>query len=241
MLSSLRRENWPSREKAEQGIKKSPMFKSFDPRILPAYLAHGLKERGDGSVTLATPKAQEAWSFLRSNFHPIPQDTTSRDARYRERLINPEFIPFQDGGLETFARGDSKQTLVSLPSLRPRAFYLFGRHSHINTADQRKRLLALTGTGPGGNGGVPDGGTEMKVIDKTTHFLCFETPKTIAIEIGEWLAKEVIRWQAERDFWAQVDTGKSKNDKKELSEKWIEMVKRGASIPRPGAKAVAKL
>lgn len=81
----------------------------------------------------------------------------------------------------------------------------------------------------------------MKVIDKTTHFLCFETPKTIAIEIGEWLAKEVIRWQAERDFWAQVDTGKSKNDKKELSEKWIEMVKRGASIPRPGAKAVAKL
>ena len=241
MLSSLRREKWPSRAQAEIGFKKAPIFKSFDRRFLPAFLAHGLKDLEDGSVVLTTPKAQEAWSFIRSQFHPVPQDTNTTAARYRERLINPEFVPFQDGGLETFARGDSKQTLMSLPSLRPRAFYMFGKHSHINTAEQRKRLLELTGTGPGGNGGVHDGGTEMKVIEKTTHFLCFETPIRVASEISEWLAKEMIRWQVEREFWAQLDTGKSKNDKKELSEKWIDMVKRGASISRPGASTIAKL
>lgn len=241
MLSSLRRENWESREKAEASFKKNALFKSFDHRTLSAFLSHGLRDLDNGSVTLTTPKAQEAWSYVRSHFHSIPEDSTTPDARQQERMLNPEFLPFEGGGLETFARGDSVHTMQSLPYLRPRTYYLIGERSHINQADQRKDILELTGTGGGGNGGVQDGGTEMKILSKTSHFLCFEAPKRVASEISEWLEKEMMRWQMEREYWAQVDTGKSKNNRKELSDKWIEMVKRGARIPRPTAKSAAKL
>jgi pimeloyl-ACP methyl ester carboxylesterase len=242
LASSLRREQWDSRAKAEAGFKKHPLFKSFDPRVVKAFLACGLKDADDGSVHLTTPKAQEAWSFVRSNFHAMPEDTASPEARYRERLINPDLLPFESASLETFARGESLNTFHSLPQLRPRTLYLFGKHSHINTGmNQRERLLEMTGTGRGGSGGAKDGGTEMKVVDKMSHFLCFESPQRTAIEISDWLAKEMTRWEVEKRFWATLDTGKSRNNMKELSKKWIEMVKRGAAVPRACAKDVAKL
>lgn len=240
MFSSLRRERWTSREKANASFRKHPLFQTFEPRILEAFLAYGLKDLGDGSVALTTPKAQEAWSFARSNFHPVPNDTTV-EARNHERLLSPDFLPFEDASFETFARGDSAHILHMLPHLRPRTLYLFGKNSHINTANQRNKLFVSTGTKRGGNGGAKDGGTEVKVIDKTSHFLCFETPQRTAEEISKWLAKEVRRWTEEREFWARIDTGKSKNDRKDLSDRWIEMVKKGAYVPRPKAKDVAKL
>jgi hypothetical protein len=50
-------------------------------------------------------------------------------------------------------------------------------------------------------------------------------------------------WIVEKGFWATLDTGKSRSNTgmDELSKKWIEMVKRGAAVPKACAKDVAKL
>ena len=103
------------------------------------------------------------------------------------------------------------------------------------------RNYTKTGTGRGGSGGAQDGGVQTNVIDRASHFVCFESPQRTAAEIADWLAKEMMRWEVEKKFWATLDTGKSRNDMKELSERWIEMAQRGAAIPRPRTKDVAKL
>ncbi|KAF2675975.1 alpha/beta-hydrolase [Lentithecium fluviatile CBS 122367] len=241
MLSSMRREKWDSRAKAEAALSQSPLYKSMDPRCLKAFLAHGLRDSDDGSVALATPKAQEAWSYIRSNFQPIPADTTTVEARNKERLLNPGFEPFSGGSMVEFARGDSLHVSESLPQLRPRSLFLFGEASHINIADQRRSLFERTGSARGGNGGASDGGVEMIIIGGASHLVVFEKPRQVATDVSEWLARETVRWKQEKAFWATIDTGKSKNGMRELSDKWIQEVKKGASVPRPRSRDAAKL
>jgi hypothetical protein len=69
----------------------------------------------------------------------------------------------------------------------------------------------------------------------------FEKPRVIAESISSWLSDEVMRWKQERDFWATVDTGKSKNDRTELSDKWMAVMKEDTSTERPVARGKSKL
>lgn len=241
LFTSLRQEKWESRAKAEAQIRKNPLFKSMDPRILRAYLTYGLRDTEDGGVRLATPRAQEAWSYVRSNFQPLPGDTSTAEARSRERLLSPNLSPGSEPSMEVFMREESLHVYESLPHLRPRALFIYGASSHINVETMREKHISRTGTGRGGNGGVADGGVEMKIIDNASHLVVFEKPVEIARDISEWVGKEVVRWKEEKEFFATFESGKSKNDGKELSDKWIASVKKGASIPRSKAKDAAKL
>lgn len=236
MLASKRRERWTSRKEAEASFRKSPLFQTFDARVLEALLRYGLKEDDNGSVVLTTPKAQEAWSYVRSHFHPIPSpESQTLEARNRERLLNPEFLPFEHAFM--FARGETAMLVQMLPHLRPRTLYIFGERSQFMTKEQRQKILEKTGIGRSGNGGVADGGTEMKVMEKRSHFLCFEDPQETGKEISAWLLKEKARWKFGEHFWATINTGKSKNDRKELSDQWIEMVMMGGRVCRSQAQA----
>ncbi|KAJ7272024.1 Alpha/beta hydrolase family-domain-containing protein [Mycena haematopus] len=58
-----RRDTWPSREDAHKTLAANPFFAAWDPRVLDAYVAHGLVEAPDGSVRLAMPGIQEALAF----------------------------------------------------------------------------------------------------------------------------------------------------------------------------------
>jgi hypothetical protein len=72
--------------------------------------------------------------------------------------------------------------------------------------------------------------------------LCaFEKPGDIAETVAEWVGKEMVRWEEEKEFWATVDTGKSKNDMKDVSDKWIGAVKADTMTERPRGKGKAKL
>lgn len=241
MFSSMRRESWESRSKAEASIRKNPLFQTWDSRALTLFLAYGLRDLEDGTVTLTTPKAQEDWSYVHSNFLPLPEDTTTVEARNRERLVAPDFTPFSDANMLIFARGDSQHVSELLPHLRPRALFVYGASSHINNKKQREEHVAVTGIGRGGNGGATDGGVESRLVEKASHLVVFEKPAQVANEISVWMKREIDRWTQERDFWATLDTGKSVNDRRELSRKWMENVKKGAVVPRPKSKDASKL
>jgi len=241
MFSSVRRESWESRAKAEGQIGKSPFFQAMDPRALKTFLAFALRDTDDGGVVLATPKAQEAWSYVRANFHPFPDDTSTAEARNRERMLNPELVPFSGPSTMTFTRPEGVPLLDSLPNLRPRTLYMYGEYSHINHDEVRQLHLSRTGTGVGGNGGVADGGVEESIIEDGSHLCVLEKPAATAKSISAFLEKEIGRWRKEKEFWATVDSGKSKEDRAKLSDNWIAQTKQDANLQRPGVKGEAKL
>lgn len=237
----MRKETIPSRTIAEAQISKNPFFKTFDPRVLRTYLKHALVDRQDGSVTLATPKAQEAWSYVRANFHPIPEDTTTLEARNRERLLNPDYVPFLGPATAVFTRPEAMVVMEALPHLRPRTLFVYGEYSHLNDDTMREMHLSKTGVGHGGNGGVADGGTEVKVVEDSGHLCCFDKPTVMAKDISGFLDKEMVRWRKEESFWATYDNGTSQDNGTRLSDKWLKGVKEDSLLQRPILKGVAKL
>ncbi|ORY10361.1 Alpha/beta hydrolase family-domain-containing protein [Clohesyomyces aquaticus] len=233
MFSSMRRETWPSRTQAEASISKNAFFQGMDPRVLKSYLSNALRDTEDGGVVLATPRAQEAWSYVRQNFFPLLKDTASTTAKQQERLLSPDFIPFESSSNAVFARPEATVVLDWLPHLRPHTLYLYGEYSHINYEEVCEQRLGITGTGKGGSGGAAEGAVEEKVIEDSGHLMCFEKPGVVAADTAHWLGKELQRWRKEKEFWATVDTKKSKEGKKALSDHWIRAVKQNTSLERP--------
>ena len=85
--SSHRPDLWQSREEAEKAFTSAKTMKKWDPRVLQLWLDYGLRDTPTlvhpepGKVTLRTPKANEAWSYLRSWFDTKPTDEIWRTTR----------------------------------------------------------------------------------------------------------------------------------------------------------------
>jgi pimeloyl-ACP methyl ester carboxylesterase len=239
LFSSKRRDAWPSRSLAESQIRANAFFESMDPRCMDAFVTHALRDKPDGSVVLSTPKAQEAWSYVRSNMSDMNPDTS--EGRARERVLNPDVVPFSEPSRLVTMRPELVVVCEELPHLRPHAFYVYGEYSFINFDDVREAQVGATGTGRGGNGGIEEGAVKELVLEDCGHLCPFEKPREIADSVGKWLDKEMVRWREEREFWASVDTGKSKNGQRELSDKWMEVMKADTDIERPKVQGKAKL
>ncbi|RYP75444.1 hypothetical protein DL771_002329 [Monosporascus sp. 5C6A] len=90
-MSAVRRDVWPSRDAAENAFRRSRFHKAWDPRVLEAWLAHGIRENtsgepgaedgGGGSrAELTTSRHQELFTFLRPLYpHIRPDGTLNRD------------------------------------------------------------------------------------------------------------------------------------------------------------------
>jgi pimeloyl-ACP methyl ester carboxylesterase len=239
LFSSKRRDVWPSRALAETQIRANPFFEGLDARCMNAFLAYALRDKPDGSVVLSTPKAQEAWSYVRCNMFDISPDTP--EGRARERMLNPDVEPFSEPSRLVTMRPELVVACDELPHLRPNAFYVYGEYSFINFDDMREAQVSSTGTGRGGNGGVKEGAVKDLVLEDCGHLCVFEKPLEIAESVSMWLEKEVGRWKEESEFWATADTRKSKNGQGELSNRWLEVMKADTSIERPRGEGKAKL
>jgi pimeloyl-ACP methyl ester carboxylesterase len=237
----MRREVWESRAKAEAQISRNGFFSAMDPRVLKSFLSHALTDLKDGKVKLTTPKAQEAWSYVRGNFHALPENPDTKEARNRERMLNPHLVPGSMSASAVFTRPEGFPVLDGLEHLRPRALYIYGDYSHLCQEETRKMHTSRTGIGAGGNGGIADGGVEEIIVEDSGHLCVFDKPKEIAVDCALFLDREIRRWRKEREFWATVDTKKSKNDRTELSDRWIADTKLQADLQRPRATGEAKL
>ncbi|PSN68712.1 alpha/beta-hydrolase [Corynespora cassiicola Philippines] len=243
-FTSLRRETWPNRAKASAQLSKNPFFKTMDPRALTAYVTHALRDLPDGSgVTLATPKAQEAWTYARMNVNAQPDDLSRHtpEARARERLLQPDLEPYNETAVKVFNRPESAVAVRELPRVRPRALFLYGERTEINLENVRELHKARMGVGPGGSGGVVEGNVKQKVLEGVGHLVPFERPGLVAEEAAGWLTVEMERWKQEKRFWDTIDTKKSSDGRKKLSEHWLKSVKDDPMMDRPKAKNVVKL
>ena len=240
MLSSFRKDIWPSRAEAEASLIKSPFFKILDPRVTKNYFQFGLREVPTaiypvseksnirpGAVTLTTTKHQEAWSYLRPNFAPLPSDPNDR----RERLISPDQDPLEEG-MRIFVCSAALLAFLALPQLRPDVLWVFGSASHINLPERIDEKMKTTGIGRGGSGGVKAGTVQKVIMEKTGHFAPFQAVSKCAEIIRDWMEKELERYRQDEEFYNTHQSRKSESSNI-LSKEWLKAVRLDSAIKRP--------
>ena len=221
--STYRKDIWPSREEAAKSFRKSPFYQAWDPRVLDLWLKYGLRdlptvlypEKDTTSVTLATPKSQEVWSFLRPNYNG--QDADGKPIT--NRATHPDLDP-NSTHIYPFYRPEQTSVFLQLPHLRPPTFYIFGSESNLGSREMQYRKIPMTGIGIGGSGGEKEGKVSHVFIDGVGHLIPMDVPNKVADVAAKWLGTMLATWfQEEEEFyrsWSQV----SLKDKTSLDKAW---------------------
>ncbi|KAF2145633.1 uncharacterized protein K452DRAFT_324555 [Aplosporella prunicola CBS 121167] len=265
MLSSRRREVWPSRREAAEAAKKSKFYQSWDLRVLERWLEHGLRDiptalfPGTPSttlnseattstpVTLKTTKHQEVFTFLRPNFRTIGVEpdikpelivTTSHN---RDPVGHADYDPTSGLANAPFYRAEPIITFNRLPHLLPSVLYIFGETSTLSRPELRSDKMAVTGVGVGGSGGAPADRVKEVVVKGVGHLIPMEAPKETAQHSTKWLEAEIRVWNErearERKEWDSVPS----SEKTKLSEAYMSMLHSDESLSSKGKKTKAKL
>lgn len=237
LMSTLRRDLWPTRTKAEDYFRKA--FATWDPRALQKYLQHGFralptvlydpaqrKDLDPEAVTLTTTKHQEAWAYLQANLEPEEAGT--------DRLLLPDWAETQWSLLAT--RPECFWAMQNLPYVRPSVYYIFGNTSYLSPSHLQQRKVEKTGIGTGGNGGLTKGKVGKISIANYGHLIVFENPGEVANAASEWVNKWYDGWQAEEKFWHDYKSKSTEDDMLRMSKAWIEAMKLPAETSRSKTK-----
>lgn len=239
--STHRRDLWPSRQAAADGLKKSKFYQKWDSRVLDRWIKYGLRdlptalypsntsttsERSESDVesgppvTLTTPRHQEVFTFSRPNYTNDPRDPARHPPN---RTTHPDLDHELTGG-HPFYRPEVPQTYMRLPHVRPSVMYIFAEGSDLSFPEFRDEKLKYTGVGVGGSGGQREGRVAAHVLPDVGHLIAMEAVDKAADIAVEWLEKEMRRWREEEsEFRAQWDR-KSRAEKMTIDEEWVRRI-----------------
>jgi pimeloyl-ACP methyl ester carboxylesterase len=230
--SAFRRELWPSAQEAAESFRRSPFYRSWDPRVLDAFIAHGIRptptalfpNEDAGTVTLATSKHQELFTFFR------PLWPYTEPGGMPNLLKVPDFDPEYHDDFNTsapfpFYRPEGPGILRRLPEVRPSVLFVAGEASDLSTPDKRKVRLETCGTGPGGSGGAKAGRVAEVLMKDMGHLFPMEVPGQCAEIAAVWIEKEMKRWWAEEREYEAWTKG-SFREKTTMSEEFLDRVGR---------------
>lgn len=247
ILSTHRRDIWPSRKAAAESFKRSPFYQTWNPRVLERWVQYGLRElptaihrldqnqtagnnngddTADRPVTLTTTRHQEVFTFSRPNYDYDPVKN-----RPANTWTHPDLDP-NGPNAYPFYRPEPLRLFHQLPHLRPSVLYIFGGKSNMCTPEMCNDKLSTTGTGVGGSGGVAAGRVRSVLFKDKGHLLAQEAVTECADATAEFLATELRRWKAEEDAFQAQWSKKSKREKVTVDERWMAEV--GPPPARPG-------
>ncbi|KAI1764947.1 putative toxin biosynthesis protein [Hypoxylon sp. FL1150] len=246
--SSFRRETWPDRDAAAASFRRSPLYGAWDPRVLDAWIAHGIRPAPtllfpspnptDDKATLRTPKHQEVFTYFRPlwpHLRESPATTAAGEALALtvDKDGAPDFDPqMADGALARdmvfpFYRSEGASLLKHLPEVRPSVLWVFGGDSDLGAPAGRKLKTETCGIGGGGSGGLKAGRVAQVVMEGRGHLFPMEVPNECARHAAAWIAKEMNRWRAgEREYveWTKLPL----KEKTTLSETFLGNIGRPA-------------
>ncbi|KAF2179125.1 alpha/beta-hydrolase [Zopfia rhizophila CBS 207.26] len=236
LLASYKPDLWNSLEEAQSYFQNNKFYKTWDDRALNLYLQYGLRktptalfpDAPPGSVTLRTTKHQEAWSYVRSSFSPLPPDGLLDE---QERLTTGDLNSSQATYL--FHRAEPGLAFHSLPYLQPSVLWVFAKQSYINKSDDQEEKVSRTGTAVRSSGGRESGAVETVVIDRAGHLLPLEKIEETADMIAPYIDRHLTKYQQQDGFWDSFDSGKSERGRLALSQKWMKEVRKKADVKRP--------
>ncbi|KAF9886758.1 hypothetical protein FE257_011135 [Aspergillus nanangensis] len=218
--STFRKDRWSSRDAVRAAMPKNPYYRSWDPRVFDQWIEHGFRDTPTvlhpqpGAVTLATPKLQEVFTFLR------PLYDVSRDVN---KTAYPDLDPTTLAPDRTGYNAAADFVWRNLPALRPTALYIMGGASPLGASELEAMKLARTGMGVGGSGGAPSGKVGQVTIPGGGHLLPMETVDGTAEAIVEWLGQQVpVVRLSDEEFQKRWD-GLTLMEKSRLDDRWNEI------------------
>lgn len=228
--STYRRDVWPSRQAAADSFRKSPFYKSWDPRVLQSWIDHAIRdmptfllpdpskpETTTGGATLTTTRHQEVFTFFRPLWPALTvshRDTPQEDVSI-SRIEAPDFDEDgQQGQIKKdldfpFYRPEAGYVLKRLPHIRPSVLWVFGETSDLSPPESQRLKLETTGVGAGGSGGAKAGKVASVNMLKMGHLFPMEVPGQCAEHAAGWIAKELQTWRdQEKKYqeWAKQST-----------------------------------
>jgi|SRR5687768_3110753 pimeloyl-ACP methyl ester carboxylesterase len=218
VMSTHRRDVWPSREAAAASFKKSPFYQAWDGRVLEKWVDYGLRNvEGKEEVTLTTTKHQEVFTFLRPSWPGYDPKA--------KKVVNRAAVPDLDSSLSErynvypLYRPEPPMTWHRLPHVRPSVLYIFGGKSNLSPPELIQEKLDRTGTGVGGSGGTKERRVKGITSAEHGHLIAQEAPVLCAKEAATWVKSEMERWWVEENEfqeWAK----KSQEEKTTISEEY---------------------
>ncbi|KAH6647609.1 Alpha/beta hydrolase family-domain-containing protein [Truncatella angustata] len=226
--SAYRRDTWSTAEEAAEGFRRSPFYKSWDPRVLEAWIAHGIRpaptalfpDAAPGTVTLRTTKHQELFTFFRPLYHYTNEDGTLDLSRVRD--FDPAaHEDFNGRAAFPFYRSEGPGILAKLPEVRPSVLFVAGETSDLSTPEKRKIRLETTGTGAGGSGGAKAGRVAEVLMKNRGHLFPMEVPGECAEHAAAWIGKEMGRYRQEQIRYEEWVRSKGLLEKSTMDEEWL--------------------
>lgn len=225
MLTSMRRDLWPSRRAAEDAFTRNKFYQAWDPRVLRAWNQYGLRDTptklypGEaGRATLTTTKHQEVFTFSR----PTAQRYLAGGKREPDTALLPDgdFPGPDNQPRHPFYRPEGPITTSRLPSLRPGVLYIFGENSPVCGEQVRREKRKLTGVGVGGSGGVKAGRVADVTLEGLAHLVPMEVPTRCADLAAGWLVPELERWRQEDAEVRRWYAEKNDLEKQTMDDNW---------------------
>ena len=226
LASTYRRETWPSRDEAKASFLKSKFYQAWDPRVLDAWIEHGLRDlptelfpdasiiEGTSPVTLTTAKQNEVHSFLRPLYRGKDGISPLEDFENYHELDSEDFeaeYPFH--------RPEPAMLFRRLQELRPPVEYIFGKHSPLSAPDLNRRRLDMTGSGIGGSGGRQHSRVSSSELD-CGHFVPMERPEEAAIAAVRFVSQEAARYETTRQELEDKWRRRPRPERVALDDEW---------------------
>ena len=247
ILSTFRRDLWPSREVASASFGNSKFYQNWDDRVLKKWIEFGLRDLPTAiypnasrsqdettAVTLMTPKHQEVFTYGRPNYRAqggSGKQTINRTTHADLDPADPSTYPCY--------RPEKLITFRNLPFLRPSVLYIFGGESESSPPEWRKTKLERTGTGVGGSGGAQAGRVKEVVLEGIGHLVAMEAVEACADAAAMWFDQELKRWRKEEEDFNREWSKKKKQEKFMLDEEWMKRI--GAKSGRSNSRTSNKL
>lgn len=241
-MSARRRDQWPSRTAARKAFDKSPMFRSWDRRVLDRWMEHALRDlptRLYPEVAVSvTPPALGA-DVSGSTVSPDSKTevpVTLKTTKHQEVMTfmrgnfvtpsnpapdtapNPLTHPDVDITLPPvtpFYRAESFHIYKLLPYLRPSVLYIFGTESDLSTSKAKADKLEVTGVGAGGSGGVAKDRVKEFTMQGGSHLMPMERVEETAEQCSGWLLRELKRW---KDEYIQIEALRAATPREKRSQ-----------------------
>ncbi|KAI1777059.1 putative toxin biosynthesis protein [Hypoxylon cercidicola] len=238
--SAFRRETWPDRDAAAASFRRSPFYRAWDPRVLDAWIEHGVRpvptllfpspDSPDDKATLRTPKHQEVFTYFRPLW-PHVRSSSDGASPVVDKDGAPDFDPamqedaFTRDAVFPLYRSEGAGVLKHLPEVRPSVLWVFGGDSDLGTPAGRKLKTETCGVGAGGSGGLKAGRVAEVVMEGRGHLFPMEVPGECARHAAAWIGKEMERWrQQERKYeeWTRLPP----REKTTLSDEFLDHIGR---------------
>jgi pimeloyl-ACP methyl ester carboxylesterase len=258
--SAARRDKWPSRKAAAESFKRSPFYKTWDPRVLDLWIKYGLRDL----PTKLYPNPQPAPAATGATATTEPTITPNVLAAYEEKevtltttkhqevftFMRPNLAPLPDSppvalthpdlltemSNSPFYRPEPIITYHNLPFLRPSVYYIFGENSDLSAPQYRDAKMATTGTGVSGSGGAAAGRVVDIVIKGTGHLIPMEKVEETGAGAAGWIGQELKRWAANEEILKKQWEKMPENEHTMLSARTLEAFETSGMMRKGGAK-----